>query len=123
MDLQVGKKSHAKGSQSRDGGCRGNEVLLDIGHAQKILGIVFTRDKRRAGRLIAHASAAAVGNDASIDGDNVAESTQSATASRTIAPPAKEITHAMAKKVARPARSSVKKYDPFLSFGCRAAAF
>jgi hypothetical protein len=32
-------------------------------------------------------------------------------------------THAMAKKVARPARISVQKKDPFLSFGCFAAAF
>jgi hypothetical protein len=27
-------------------------------------------------------------------------------------------THAMAKKVAKPARISVKKYDPFRSLGC-----
>src|SRR5690554_5890238 len=102
MDIQVGKKSHAESSQSSDGGCRGNEVLLDVGHAQKILGIVLTRDKRHAGRLIAHASAAAVGNDASIDGDNVAVSTVSNRLTHHRHPPAKEITHAMAKKVARP---------------------
>ena len=110
----IGEKTHAEGGQCgyRSGGR--DQVSLDSVQANSVFvvdgadGVVCPP--------IADAGAARVGNDAGVDRNNVPNIVRLVgrfhSRIERIA-----VTHAMAKKVARPARISVKKYEPFRSFG------
>ena len=69
LDLQVCKQSHTERSQSGDGGSCGDKVSLDLGGTEGVIGINGTDGISLA--AVTDASTTRVGNDGSIDSDNI----------------------------------------------------
>jgi hypothetical protein len=63
--VQIGKKTHEKGAQGRDGGRRGDEIPLDLVLAKLVFGAKGTTV------ALAPAGTTTVGNNASVHGNNV----------------------------------------------------
>ena len=108
-DLQVGEETHEESSESSDGSGGSDEISLNLGLADSIGRVVHTPPIHlRICR--ADASSSTVGDDAAVDGNNVPATSINKPHTQTkIRHRIWFETYDMAKKVARPARISVKK--------------
>src|SRR5690606_11408907 len=101
MHSHVGAKTHEESGESRNGSGSGDKVSLDFTLAEQV-GLVSDAEVR----TIAHASATAISHNARVDGNDITTNEVRS------CPQLNRLcceTHAMAKKVAMPARISVKK--------------